>query len=143
MSSTDKPWYRQFWLLFVLAPLVVVVIASFATLIIAGAPPALVVDDFGAVALAIEQDRARDLRAAELGLRAEIRFLESGGTHRVQARLEGATPPTLHLQLVHPTRDSLDRRATLESAGGEYGAVFARLRLACTWSSRIPPANGD
>jgi hypothetical protein len=41
----QKPWYRHFWVWFMLAPLIVAVIASLVTLYIAGPEPALVESD--------------------------------------------------------------------------------------------------
>jgi hypothetical protein len=127
-EAGDKPWYRHFWLWFVLAPVAAAVLASFATLIIAGAPPPLVVDDFGPIALVIEQDRERDLRAGDLGLAAELTFAApaAGGAPRVTATLAGATPDAIRLRLIHPTREAMDRSALLTRAGGVYAGTLER-----------------
>jgi hypothetical protein len=125
-----RPWYRQFWPWFVLAPLIATVIGGFATLIIAGSPPALVVDDFGQIALAVEQDQARDRRARELRLSARMRFTTGSVTAKpgevVSVELAGDSPEALHLHLIHPTRQELDQRAVLERAGGTYSARAER-----------------
>lgn len=116
-----KPWYREFWLWFVLAPVIATVIAGFATLIIAGAPPSLVVDDFGQIAMAVEQDQARDRRAAELGLAATLQVgPDPSGQQEVRVRLAGDSPPQLSLRFVHPTREELDWRVALDRSGDGY-----------------------
>jgi hypothetical protein len=57
----DRPWYRHFWVWFMLAPLIATVLASIVTLLLAGSPPELVVADPGQP----EPDRqATEMRAA-------------------------------------------------------------------------------
>jgi hypothetical protein len=123
-----KPWYREFWLWFILAPLIATVIGGFATLIIAGAPPALVVDDFGQIAMAVERDQARDRRAAEMGLAAELRMTPGVDTQdqAVRVTLNGDSPAGLWLQLIHPTREDLDQKIPLERAEHGYDGTAAR-----------------
>jgi hypothetical protein len=41
-NGPDKPWYRHFWVWFMLAPLIAAVIASVVTLYLAGPAPAVV-----------------------------------------------------------------------------------------------------
>jgi hypothetical protein len=119
----DKPWYRHYWVWIVLAPLIATVVASFVTLYLAGAPPALVVDDFGQIAMAIEQDQARDRRAAELRVAASV-VVDAGG--EVTVRLAGAAPPRLALELVHPTLEALDRSVMLARDGDAYRGRIER-----------------
>jgi hypothetical protein len=126
VSATGKPWYREFWLWFILTPLIATVIGGLATLIIAGAPPALVVDDFGQIAMAVEQDQARDRRATELRLAAEMRLAAGAPGETVSLTLTGDTPPGLWLQFIHPTRDDLDQRIWLEHVGASYAGRAAR-----------------
>lgn len=122
-----KPWYRETWLWLVLSPLIAVVLASFTTLIIAGRPPALVVDDFGRIAMTVEREQARDRRAAELGLAAEVRFAPTGepGRLRVVVTLSGDAPPALRLELVHPTREERDATGRLTRQGAEWRGEIA------------------
>ena len=122
MNAT--PWYRQFWPWFVIAPLIATVIGGFATLIIAGSPPAMVVDDVGQIEKTVAEDQARDRRAAALGIRAELRFDATG----VSVDLAGAAPAALRLTLIHPTRADADRSAVLVPADGAYRGRIDRPR---------------
>lgn len=125
MAHATAPWYRHVWPWLALAPLVLVVLASLLTLFIAGAPPALVVGDGLPLELAIEQDHARERRATQLGLAAEVRFGADAGPASLTVRLRGAAPEALQLRLVHPTRAALDRAARLERAGDAYVGTLA------------------
>jgi hypothetical protein len=128
MAARGKPWYREFWLWFVLAPLIATVIGSFATLIVAGGPPALVVDDFGQIALTVERNRQRDRRAAELGITADLQFDPGtgGGPEQVAVRLHGDAPAQLRLELIHPTREERDASTTLRRSGDRYAGTVLR-----------------
>ncbi len=50
----DKPWYRHFWVWFVLAPLIATVIGSAITLYLAGSGPEIVADPVGQTGTAQE-----------------------------------------------------------------------------------------
>ncbi len=127
-AAGAKPWYREFWLWFVMTPVIAAVIGGFATLIIAGRPPPLVVDDFGQIALTVERNQQRDKRAAELGLAAELRFDAGPGKDRRTAvvRLSGDAPERLRLDLIHPTRDDRDESVMLGRSGELYAGVISR-----------------
>jgi len=132
---TERPWYRHFWVWFTLVPLIGTVIAGFVTLYLAGAPPALVVDDFGKIAMAIELDRQRDQHAARLGVgaRLELRPQPADRKQAVSISLTGAAPDKLNLQLIHPTLEHMDQRVVLLRDGDVYtGSVIradARLHV--------------
>lgn len=122
----SKPWYRHFWVWFTLAPLIATVAASMVTLFLAGSPPALVVDEFGAIAMVVEQDQRRLRRAAELGMAATVDVAGTGPGSRVTVRLEGPAPPALRLALVHPTLATLDRATDLVRDGDAWRGVVER-----------------
>lgn len=113
----DRPWYRNYMVWVVLVPLIGTVTASFITLFLAGSPPTLVVDDFGQIAMAIEQNQQRDQRATELGLAARVDISRDG---EVTVRLDGIAPPRLALELIHPTLDTLDRSVMLTRDGDAW-----------------------
>ncbi len=119
---TAKPWYRHFWVWFILTPVIGSVIAGFVTLYLAGAPPSLVVDDFGQIAMAVELDQQRDKRAVELGVTARLQFdaQSAGSTPAVTVSLSGAAPDSLKLELIHPTLAQMDRQVILKRSDNLY-----------------------
>lgn len=124
-----KPWYRHFWVWFVLAPLIGTVLASVITLFLAGSPPDLVVDDFGPIAMAVERDQRLDRRAAQLALRATLEFgprPDGAAGQPVSVRLSGAAPDSLTLELVHPTLGQRDQAVRLQRRDGRYAGAIAR-----------------
>jgi hypothetical protein len=122
-AAIARPWYRHFWVWFMLAPLIAAVTASFATLFIAGREPALVVDDFGQIAMAIEKDQDRDRRALALGVTAELRF---GAGGEVEVRIAGVAPESVRLELIHPTLERMDRSVMLGREGDTWRGAIER-----------------
>lgn len=124
----DKPWYRHFWVWFVLAPLIGTLLASALTVYVAGSEPALVVDEFGPLAMAIERDERRDRRATELGIHAQLSLgaRRADGSQRIGVHLDGADPARLDLALIHPTLQKLDRTVTLERDGSDWTGSVVR-----------------
>jgi hypothetical protein len=110
-----------------LVPLIGSVIAGFVTLYLAGAPPALVVDDFGKIAMAVEMDQQRDRQATALGLKARLRFgpQPAGGNTAVSLSLSGSAPDRLKLELIHPTLEQRDQHVLLKRTGGIYTGTIA------------------
>jgi hypothetical protein len=129
-APSERPWYRQFWPWFIMTPPIATVIGSIVTVIIAGGPPALVVDDYGEVAMAVEQDQRRDRRAAELGVVARLQLLPganaAAGRQDLRVALGGASPPGIRLEFIHPTRGDLDRRYDIASEGSSFTGQIDR-----------------
>jgi hypothetical protein len=125
----EKPWYRHFWFWFVAAPPILTVIASFITLFLAGSTPALVVDDFGQIAMAIEKDQQRDHKATELGVGAALQFdpRVQDGRQTVALTVTGSNAAELRLDLIHPTREDLDRHVVLKRVGDRYAGSIERM----------------
>jgi hypothetical protein len=125
---TERPWYRHVWLWIMLVPLIASVIAGFVTLYLAGAPPALVVDDFGKIAMAVELDQQRDRHAAELGLGARLEFGDqpAGSSRTVSINLSGTAPDRLRLELIHPTLEHMDQHVLLKRNADVYTGSVAR-----------------
>jgi hypothetical protein len=132
-QADEKPWYRHVWPWLLMIPPGAAVIGGFLTAYIAGPPPALVVDDYGEIAMATQQRLARDRRARELGLTARVSFAAGEPGERapgITVALEHTgryvLPPQLVLKLVHPTRAELDAAATLTGHKGEYHGIVQR-----------------
>ena len=117
--SSQAPWYRHVWPWLLMIPPASAVIGGFMTAYLAGGPPALVVDDYGTIAMATQQRVGRDNRARELGLTARLGLAQATATgeQAVHVELEQAEssglPEQVVLQLVHPTRAEFDRETVL------------------------------
>jgi hypothetical protein len=138
--SDTKPWYRQFWPWFIMAPPAVSVIAGLLTFYLAGAAPSMVVDDYGRIAMATRQRAEREKHAAELGLAARITFHDdvirqrdgdpNDGRNAVTVTLSQVSadepwPSRITLDLVHPTLSERDAAAILQGADGRYTGTLA------------------
>ena len=124
----EPPWYRQFWPWFVIALPASSVVAGLVTLYLAGAAPAMVVDDYGRIAMVTAQRAERSQRAEELGMAAELSFSDGQSVNiRLARRADlGAWPDTLYLQLIHPTRAERDVTLQLSGIRNNYSANLAR-----------------
>ena len=130
MSDTAfvTPWYRQRWpWLLMIMPATAMFGGIFTWWLAATTNNSLVVDDYYREGRAINQQLARDDRAAQLGLRAALQASDG----QVGIRLEGTMgaagfPDTLTLRLVHATDAALDSQLVLRHVGeGRYRAPGA------------------
>lgn len=114
-----KPWYKQFWPWFLISLPGSVVIAGFITLFLAmDTSDSLVRDDYYKEGLAINQRKASERIAAQLGVRLDLRYDADGG--RMEARLNDAPVGQLtHIQLAmaHPTLSEQDASVQLDNIG--------------------------
>jgi uncharacterized protein len=121
-NRVAQPWYRQPWPWLLMAGPATVIVAGIVTTVIAftGAD-GVVADDYYKRGLAINRTLAREARAAELGIAAEVRLLPGRVVADVTART--ALPERIQLTLAHPTRAGEDRVVFLaRAAGGGYEA---------------------
>ncbi len=105
-STTPRPWYRQPWLWFILAPLLATFayLSVFVTLAVTSAD-GLVHDDYRKEAKQIELDQRRDALAQQLGLSAQLHLDSVTGDIRViLSGIENAYPEQLKLEIIHPTQ---------------------------------------
>ena len=115
-----KPWYKHFWLWFVLTPPIVSVFVGTSLVYTAFThTDSLVIDDRIDVGRATHQKHERERLAGELGIAGDL-VLEEG--HRVVLQLEygsaDAEPDGLWLRLIHPTLETRDLELDLQPAGG-------------------------
>ena len=105
-SITPKPWYREFWVWFILAPLILVVIVSSITITIAVRyADDRVVDKYYKEGRMINMRHDEDQLARQLGISAELHFDRS--VDELTLRLSGPAevyPDRLTLELGHPAR---------------------------------------
>jgi len=114
-NYANQPWYKQPWLLFILAPLFAVFIYGFFFLYMAIVTfDGNVKDDYYKNARGIEIDTAREDKAVELNLVANARLDDLTGDVMVQ--LSGnlvEKPEYLTLSLIHPGHKDYDQVLTL------------------------------
>ncbi len=129
MNASTLPWYREPWpWLLMLGPAVVIVAGSVTAYLAVVSNDGLVEDDYYKQGLTVNQRTARDQRAAELGVAAELML--GGDGKQIRALLRARTgvrlPETLNLRIVHPTRAGFDQQIVLRSEGG--GVYAGRLQ---------------
>lgn len=111
-------WFREpyAWLVFAIPALSVV--SGIAMLFLSQVNnDGMVVDDYYRRGLAIDRDLDRDLRAAELGLRAQFQLAAVGNSSVTLHTGSWRPADQLQLKLVHPTRPGLDEELTLVRSG--------------------------
>lgn len=124
VTETIAPWYRQFWLWFLLTiPGVTIVLCIGMIYVAVVTKDPLVTDDYSKEGLAINLELARDRAATELKLHSTVDF--NGTT--ITLDIEQAGKPTnfdyLILDLSHPTLADRDRRIQFQPVGdGLYEA---------------------
>lgn len=131
LNGDGRPWYREPWPWLVMLGPAVVIVAGLATAYLAVVSnDGLVADDYYREGLAINQRTARDHRAAELAVEAELVLGDGGDRVRVLLRANQGTPlpDSLVLRIAHPTRPGLDQNVVLRSeAIGVYGGRLTPL----------------
>ncbi len=123
------PWYRDRWPWFLIAgPAIVVVAAMFTLWLAMVSDDGLVADDYYKRGLLINRTLERQGRGEALQMGADVTIGVDGA---VRAELRGAdnvtaSPPTVRLKLVHPTRAGQDAAVELErSRDGSYSGRVA------------------
>lgn len=117
LDSGEKitPWYKQFWPWFLLGLLFssIIVSSTFAVLSIRTADGMVVQEDYYEHGKAINMVFAKQERARELNLSAELRL--DPLTSDIVIDLAGDThPDTLYLDFIFPTEDDRDQSFVLE-----------------------------
>lgn len=137
------PWYKQFWPWFLIGLLfsAIGVSTTFAVLSVRSFD-GMVQDDYYEHGTAINMVLAKQRRAAELALTADLRI--DPLTSDIVVDLEGeARPERLYLELIFPTRGDRDQEITLEHArNGRYlGQAPDNLRY--RWYLQLQPSQED
>ena len=120
LTEAIEPWYRYRWpWLIMLGPFVVVIAGVITTYLAVVSNDGLVDDDYYKQGLAVNQITARDRRAVDLGLQAEIQVDAQRRLIRVDLRGNKVVvlPETLKLTIAHPTRSGMDQALVLHSDG--------------------------
>lgn len=147
-TTLARPWYRHRWpWLLAIAPAAALLGGAVTLWLAVTTSDSLVVDDYYREGRAINQQLARDRLAAELGLRAELRFepgtagAASGVALQLAAERGSGWPSELGLRIVHATIASLDREYRLEHVGnGRYRAAGSAPQAIGHWLVQLEDA---
>lgn len=153
----ERPWYKQFWVWFVIAipALAVIFSLQFVYIAVTHRDP-VVRDDWYEDGKTINQSFARDDAALNLGLAADVRFdTETGEVLLKLTSAKTVSAASLDLHFVHATQKERDQSLVLHRlTGNEYrgqlvrplnGAFQIELSTAdwrLTGSRRLPDGEG-
>lgn len=117
----EGPWYKQFWLWFMLVPLFILIMASFYLLYMAYTThDGVVVDNYYRDGKGYVVRQEEDAFARAMGLRSDVQWSDQ----RLAVNLSGKLTPLpeeLELLIIFPTNDDFDISVTLQHRGlGEY-----------------------
>lgn len=137
MNEAKLPWYRHRWPWILMAgPAIVVVAGSVTAWIAVKTNDGLVEDNYYKVGLAVNQQLHQNKLAMELGLTADLSFVQSGNYIRVvmTGLQSAALPETLQLKLVHPTRKNEDQTLILHREAKQYVGQLASAPSIGRWN---------
>lgn len=136
----NRPWYRQFWLWVVLAPLITVVCVSAVTVSIAFRhADDVVIDNYYKQGRMINQSMEQDRKALEYNLSANLRFDQTTGEVFLRIPTHDSVPQQLLLLLDHPFEADLDQQIVLQQvSAGQYRGELER-ELSYAWYLALMP----
>lgn len=143
-SPSVTPWYKQFWPWFLLGllSLSVAVSSTFAVLSIKTADGLVVQEDYFEHGKAINVILAKQERARELNLVADMRI--DPLTSDIIVDMSGdALPDQLYLDLIFPTQDDRDQSFVLEHVRDGRYITQGPDNLRYRWYLQIQPSRED
>jgi hypothetical protein len=143
MNEDQSPWYKQLWPWLLISLPASAVLGGIATFILAvNSPNALVTDDYYKQGLAINQQTGRLRTATQLGLEGLLRADDEFIQLELRAN-DAQLPASLTLELIHATRDDLDRSFTLKRIDQTlYRAPYQPLQTG-NWYLRLQSDDGQ
>lgn len=116
-----QPWYKQGWPWFLIAFPATAVIAGLITFWIAHDTfDGMVVDDYYKQGQAIDQTMARSVKAAELGLSAQVTMRAEEFSMVLASSRGAALPGSVFVTIAHPTRAGHDQTLVLVGRNGVF-----------------------
>jgi len=136
-QTPPAPWYRHRWPWILMAGPAIVIVAGFVTAWLAiKSFDGLVEDNYYKVGLAVNQQLQQKKLAAQLGLKADLSYVESD--NRIELELSGlqtaALPDDIRLKLIHPTRKGEDQILVLHRTGKQFVGKFPTAPSAGRWN---------
>ena len=124
----EKPWYKHFWVWFILAPPMASVVLGLLLVVTAYKhADDLVVDDYRKIGRAFEQQFERDRIAESLQVTARGSIDRDAGTVNLLLTLQGELPATLLFRAIHPTEADRDLETVLTRGEGDvYHGRFTK-----------------
>lgn len=121
-SGPARPWYKEPWVLGLMAGPAIVVVAGIITLRLAiVSDDGMVSDDYYKQGKEINMELRRDEAATRMGLTAQVLIAPDMRSVSVMTTSRQPLPDTLQLRLMHPASADLDQVVTLSaSAPGQY-----------------------
>lgn len=138
--TTPSPWYKQFWPWFMIGLLfsAIAVSTSFAVLSVRSFD-GLVQEDYYEHGRAINMELAKQQRAHELGLAADLRI--DPLTSDIVVQLDGEDrPERLYLKMIFPTENDRDQELTLEHVRDGLYLGQAPDNLRYRWYLQLHPS---
>lgn len=124
-ETQANPWYKEFWVWFILSLLGSSIVLGTSLLVIATRnPPGLISDDYYDVGKGINTSLERENLAIRLQVKGELQLDNEAGTATLQ--LTGLSRPRqLVLNLVSPTQPERDRRVVMQLR--DDGSYFGQM----------------
>jgi len=143
-NEVVKPWYRQPWLWFlILFPAMSIGYCAVAITLALTTENSMVTDDYSKEGLGINQDIERDMRAASMGIEAEVSSDDRQVTVKLASSADTSDYPYLVLQLFHPTLSDRDAVVQLQPKGDGVFQGMAHSDISGRWYVDVRGPDND
>ena len=138
-QHSNSPWYKHFWVWWIIGAKVAVISACIATgILIYKNPTSMVVDDYYEEGRAINLQLTREANAIELGIAFQARF--SGDELALRfTEYEPEQRAALHVVLYHPTLDAKDIDLRVPHTGDGWYRITLPREIIGNWRILIEP----